>query len=162
MRSTSRTHASTDCWMKQKDSLADSRKGERLPEQLVERPNTYCHGSDLSWKDLCRNKPLLDYPVPLLTLESAEKLMEPCGWIGAPMRTESEAVLVDISRGAREHTTAARVGPTHNLTEHSQQAPQLLRVLLGFRQQRGLQESLYSNLSFRNNVFIEYEVKKPH
>lgn len=50
MRSTSRTHSSTDCWIKQ-DSLADSRKGDSFLDQFVERPNAYCHSSDLLWKD---------------------------------------------------------------------------------------------------------------
>lgn len=73
---------------------------------------------------LFRNKPFPDYPVPLLTLDSAEKLMEPCDWIGAPMRTEIEVVLVDISEGGMEHTNTTKVGPTHHLSEHSKQALQ--------------------------------------
>lgn len=80
----------------------------------------------------------MDYPVPLLTLESGEKLMEPCGWIGVPMGTESEAVLVDISERAREHTNTSKVGSTHHFAECPKQAPQLLRIHLGLRQQREL------------------------
>lgn len=99
--------------------------------------------------------------MPLLTLEPAEKVIEPCDWIGAFMRTESEVVLVNISEEAREHTNTSKVGPTHNLAEYPKQAPQLLRVHLGFRQQRELQESFDSILWFRNNVFTEHDIKNP-
>lgn len=123
----------------------DETGGQSCRQQKAgQPPRAACGGTEclLPWfrlavERLFRDKPVLGYPVHS-TLESTGKLMDSCGSIAAPMGAEREAVLVNICEGDRDHTNASKVGPRQSLAENPKQALQLLRVHLGFRQQRGL------------------------